>query len=289
MRFGLRLAFLIGLALGRLVAADSAEFTAAMALYKAQRYPEAREAWEKVTAAEPKNAAAAYYLGMTWRKRGDNEAMEKAIVWLGKASELEPKNATYLADYGGTSLELASRTWSLGAATRGRDAMEKAVAMDPGNVDARDGLFQFYTQAPWPLGSSAKAAAHLAEIQKLDPERGTALAVIAKANAKDFAAAFALCEAVLKKEPDSYLAGYQYGRTASISGQNLDRGLALLQKCLTRPPPYPASPTHSNVWQRIGNIQEKLQHPADARTAYETALKLDPTNKQASDALGKLK
>ena len=79
------------------------------------------------------------------------------------------------------------------------------------------------------------------------------------------------------------------GRTASISGENLARGLACLRECLKQEPPTPASPTHSNVWQRIGNLEEKLQHPAEARTAYETALKLDPNNRQAADALGKLK
>jgi cytochrome c-type biogenesis protein CcmH/NrfG len=54
-------------------------------------------------------------------------------------------------------------------------------------------------------------------------------------------------------------------------------------------PPTPASPTHSHVWQRIGTIHEQLRHSAEARIAYETALRLDPGNQQASDALAKLK
>ncbi len=269
--------------------AASAEFDAAVAHYEAQRYPEARAAFEQVATREPKNAAAAHYLGLTWKMRGDTESLEQAVKSLARAVELQPANATYLADFGGTSLQLASRTRSVSAATKGRDAMEKSLTINPDNVDAREGLYQFYTQAPWPIGSRGKAAAHLAEIEKRAPDRATVLQVLAKANAREYAAAFQLCQSVLAKDPENYPALYQYGRTAAVSGQNLERGLTQLKKCLTMPPPAPSSPTHSNAWQRIGHIQEQLKRPAEARTAYETALKLDSSNRQAADALAKLK
>jgi tetratricopeptide (TPR) repeat protein len=258
-------------------------------LVKQKRYPEARAALEKIVAAEPANAAACHDLGLVIKLRGDAPALEEALKWLAKAVELEPNNPVYLGDFGGTSLQLANLTHSFSAASRGRDAMEKAIVLKPDHVDARDGLFQFYQRAPWPLGSTAKAAAQLEEIRKYDPERATVLSVIAKANAKDYAAAFQLCEGVLARKPDNYVALYQYGRTASVSGQNLTMGLERLKKCLTLDPPGPASPSHSHVWLRIGNIQEQLHHPGEARAAYQQALKLDPNNKQASDALAKLK
>ena len=62
-----------------------------------------------------------------------------------------------------------------------------------------------------------------------------------------------------------------------------------LKKCLALEPTSPAQPTHSNVLNRIGNLQEKLGHPAEARAAYESALKLDPGNKQAAAALAALR
>jgi len=166
--------------------------------------------------------------------------------------------------------------------------MMKAIALDPDYLDARQGLFEFYTQAPWPIGSSKKAAEQLAAIRRRDPDLATVLAVIAKTRARDFATAFKLCDDVLARHPDNYTALYQYGRTASISGQNLARGLTTLQSCLKLDPPSPASPTHSNVWFRLGAIQEKLGHAADARTAYEAALREDPNNRVAVDALAKL-
>lgn len=267
----------------------SEELRAAIELFQAHRYPEAREALEHVVAADPGNAAACHYLGRTIAARNDNAALEEGVKWLEKAATLEPDNAVYLGIYGGSSLQLAGRTNSVSAATRGRDAMEKALAIDPSYLTAREGLFQFYQRAPWPLGSSAKAATQLAEIRKLDPDLATVLTVTGKVAAKDYAAAFTLCEDVLAKNPENYTALYHYGRAASISGQHLERGLSCLQKCLTLPPPSPASPTHSHTWQRIGNIQEKLQHPGDARVAYETALQIDPSNRQAADALARLK
>lgn len=261
----------------------------AIALYKDKKYPDARAALEKITAAEPANAAAAYYLGMTLLRRGDGKALADGVPWLEKAAALEPTNARYLADFGGASMQLAGQTSSLSAATKGRDAMEKSLKLDPTNLDAREGLFQFYQRAPWPIGSSSKAAAQLEEIRKLDPARATVLSVFDKLRTKDFAAAFKLLDAVLVRNPNDYTALYQYGRTAAVSDLNLAAGLASLQKCLTLSPPGPASPTHSNVWNRIGDLQQKLSRPADARTAYETALKLDPNNKGAADSLAKLK
>jgi tetratricopeptide (TPR) repeat protein len=265
------------------------DLKAAIDLFNAKRYPEARESLERVVAATPRNASACHYLGRAIVARNDNAAFEEGLKWLAKAVELEPNNASYLGIYGGASLQLAGRTSSLSAASKGREAMEKALTIDPKFLAAREGLFLFYDRAPWPIGSKSKAAAQLQEIQKQDPDLATVLSVVSKTNAKDFPTAFKCCDEVLAKKPENYIALYQYGRTASISGQNLARGLTCLQKCLTMDPPTPASPSHSYVWQRIGSIQEQLQHSDEARKAYETALKLDPSNRPATDALAKLK
>ena len=268
--------------------ADAA-LDAAIALFKAKQFPAARAALEKIAAAEPANAAACYYLGQTVLRRGDATALDDAVPWFEKASQLEPNNAKYLADFGGASMQLAGKNTSYSAAAKGRDAMEQAIKLDPDNLDAREGLMQFYDRAPWPIGSSSKADTQLEEIRKRDPDRAIVLGVSQKVRAKDFAAAFKILDEALAKNPANYNALYIYGRTASISGQNLERGCDCLKRCLTLPQPGPASPSPSNVWNRLGNVDEKLQRPAEARAAYETALRLDPANRQAADALAKLK
>jgi tetratricopeptide (TPR) repeat protein len=273
-------------------AATAAVLTAAplddaVELYKVKKYPEAREALQKLTAAEPTNAAAAYYYGMTLRRRGDNSALEDAVPWLAKAIELEPNNATYLADFGGSSMQLAGKKTSLSAATRGRDAMIRAIELAPDNLDAREGLMQFYAQAPWPLSSISKALAQADEIAKRDTTRGLAAFITVKTAEKKYTEAIARCEEVLIKTPDNYLALYQIGRLASICGEQLDRGLITLRRCLELTPPANL-PGHSGAHYRIGLIMEKKGDKPAARAAYEAALKLDPTLKLAADALAKL-
>ncbi len=162
---------LLLLALAGALRADP-ELDRAVQLYGAHRYPEARAALEQITAAHPQDAAACYYLGMTLRHRGDAGARDAAIVWLQRAVALAPANAAYLGDYGGTCLELADQHHSFTFATRGRSAMEKAIALDPNNLDARQGLMQFYARAPWPLGSGARARTQADEILRRDPARG---------------------------------------------------------------------------------------------------------------------
>lgn len=264
------------------------DFDAARALFDSKRYPEAKEAFEKIIAADPKQAEACHYLGRVTTLRNDDASLEEGVKWLGKAVELEPANASYLGVYGGALLNHANRSRSLSAAMKGRDMLEKCVALDPSQLDAREALFRYYYHAPWPIGSSSKANAHLAELRKRDAGRATVLSVMSKVDAKDYAGAFKVCDQMLAEQPANYIALYQYGRTAAISGQNLERGVGRLRECLALTPPTPASPSHSNVWQRLGNLEEKLQHPAEARTAYETALKLDASNQQAADALAKL-
>ena len=145
---------------------------AAIGLYRAQQYPAAQAALEKLAAAIPPDPAACYYLGMTLRHRGDDQALDDAVVWLEKAVALAPANATYLGDYGGTCLQLADQHRSFTFATRGRNAMEKAIALDPANLEARSGLMQFYARAPWPLGSKEQARTQADAIAQRDAARG---------------------------------------------------------------------------------------------------------------------
>jgi tetratricopeptide (TPR) repeat protein len=263
---------------------------AAMRLAHTNHAAEARAALQSLVDREPNNAGAWHALGLVLREANDTAGFEQAADCLKKAVDLDPHNETYLADYGGTSMELAGRTRSISAATNGRSAMEKAVEMNPDDLDAREGLFQYYNQAPFFVGgSSAKAAHELEEIRKRDPDRATVLEVITKTAAKDFDAAFEICDRALAKNPDNYAALYQYGRAASLSGRNLERGLACLQRCLTLEPPTVASPRHTHAWYRLGDIQLKLAHGAEAKAAFEESLKLDSGNRLARAALDRMR
>jgi tetratricopeptide (TPR) repeat protein len=62
---------------------------------------------------------------------------------------------------------------AIGKVKKGRAALERAIALDPGNLDARTTLMQFLLQAPGLVGGSrdgARVQAH--EIERRNRERG---------------------------------------------------------------------------------------------------------------------
>jgi tetratricopeptide (TPR) repeat protein len=274
------------------VARAASPLDEAIDLYKQKKYPDARTAFEKITAAEPKNAAACYYLGMTMTRRGDDKAREDALPWLEKAATLEPSNPTYLADYGGIAMLVADQRHSLsslGLVRKGRDAMEKSLTIDPNNIEARVGLWRFYTEAPLGLGDDSKAALHLAEIRKQDPKRGALILIDAEIRLKKFGDAFKFCDELLAKTPDDFFALFQYARVSLASGQNLEPALVGLQKYVALASASPGKANPALAWIRMGNIHEKLGHVNEARSAYEAALRLQPDDSAAAAALAKLK
>jgi hypothetical protein len=111
---------------------------------------------------------------MSVYRAGGPGALGSARALLGSAVRLEPANETYLADYAGVCLLLADRDNSLGLALEGSRDMARAIEENPADMEARDGLMQFYAKAPWPLGDSGKALALAAETAKRDPARGLA-------------------------------------------------------------------------------------------------------------------
>lgn len=290
--------------------------------FEARRYEEARKLLEPYAAKNPKDADAAFYLGRTlFALRQHEEAAE----WLEKAAALAPSRSDVQVELGRAYGQAALRANILrqaGLAGKTRTAWEKAVALDANNLEARDLLIQYYLNAPGFLGGGVdKARAQAAEIKKRDAARGhLAFATIALSQ-KDPAtaerelkagvqaapanprlrlllgslyqeqqkwdAAFETLEALLKADPDNWDALYQVGRAGALSGKRLDRA----EECLKRyfgHKPGPEQAPLANAHFRLGQVYEKKGNKAQARAEYQTALKLDPSLKDAKEALAKL-
>jgi tetratricopeptide (TPR) repeat protein len=153
-------------------AAMGAPLGDAKALYEEKKYPEAEAILAKLVAADPANPSAAYFLGMTYYRQGGPAALDKAKQWLGKAVNLSPDDAGFLAEYAGVCLLLADRDSSFSLALEGRDDMTRALSLNPDDFEAREGLMRFYAKAPWPLGDSGKAFQMAAYVATKDPRRG---------------------------------------------------------------------------------------------------------------------
>jgi tetratricopeptide (TPR) repeat protein len=118
-----------------------------------------------------------------------------------------------------------------------------------------------------------KAYAQVAEIRRLDAANGrVAFATVCLADSR-YSEAFAEFAPVLRQYPDDFLALYQIGRCAAVSGQQLDRGIAALRRCLILPEPEAATglPSYANVHYRLGNLLEKEGRGEEAKREYARA------------------
>jgi tetratricopeptide (TPR) repeat protein len=291
-------------------------------LYETRRYEEARNFLESYAARNPKSADADSYLGRTFVAL---KKYETGADWLTKAAALAPGQSAiqlWLGRAYGRAIQDASVFKQPGLASRAKDAWEKAIALDPDNLDARDDLVQFYLKAPGVLGGSVdKAREQATEIKKRDLYKGTLASVSVDQHEKDFAAverglketiqklpaeprlrialanfyqsqqkwdaSFEVLEAALKTHADSWDALYLMGRGGSISGQRLDRAEECLKRYLGHTPSAEEPPL-ANAHFRLGLVYQKQGKKPQARTEYQTALRLDPNLKDAKEALAHL-
>ena len=102
--------------------------------------------------------------------------LKDAVEYFQKALELQPRNSEYALWLGrawGRKAEAASPLTAPMAASRAREWLEKAVALDPKNGDALDDLFEYYLEAPGFLGGGLDKAEELAHrIETRDPAEG---------------------------------------------------------------------------------------------------------------------
>lgn len=268
---------------------DATPLAVAKRLFDGGQYPEARAAFEKIAAGEPQNAEVIFYLGWTAIRLNQPE---ESVKFLEKATALDGTRSLYfyvLGDAYGVSAQRASVFGKLGWAKKCLAAYDKAIELDPGNLDARTARLSYYRNAPAIIGGGMdKAYAEAAEIRKRDPLRGAQVLGDLYVSEKKFAEAFAVVDELIAKSPDNMPARYQLGRLAAITGQQLDRGAAALQGYLQYSPKDREPGIAAAHW-RLGMVQEKRGDKTAARAEYEAALKLAPDFAVVRDALAKLR
>ena len=269
---------------------------------------------------------ASFDAGMRLMRENKPDKAEKEFE---RAVAADDRNAVYhhwLANAVGQQAQNANPIRQGLMARRIRNEWERAVALDPNFLDARDALITFYLQAPGFMGGSPeKARAQQREISSRNVIRGHfAMASIA-AFEKDTAgveralraaitaapdsvryvialaqrqqswnripAAFATLDEALKKHPTDVALRFQIGRLAASTGQQLPRGEQML-RALTTEPEWTienSRPSRAAVHYRLGMTLEKQAKKPEARAQYERAIALDPQLKVAKDALAALR
>jgi tetratricopeptide (TPR) repeat protein len=292
-------------------------------LFDGRRYEEARQALTAAWQADPHASGAAYYLGRIAIVDGD---ADRAVRWLQRATALDSGRAEYFNWLGWAYSRQATHTGRLHAffiAPRARDAFVTAVRLDPESVDARENLLKFYLVAPGMVGgSTAKAREQAREIARRSPFRGRLAAGMIAEAAKDDATAereyraaiteypdsaqgydalgalyqrrsryddaLATYEQLLARRPGEAAAYYQIGRTASLSGRDLERGEQALTTYLARRPGA-GDPPLASAYYRLGLVCERKGEAARARAAYAEALRHDPKQRDARNALSRVR
>jgi tetratricopeptide (TPR) repeat protein len=288
---GIMAAFALGAPSGRAAESAAGELDAARALAAARNYPEAQSAYERLAKVDPENFEVQFQLGELALRRDDPAT---AVIHLEQAVRIDPKSARALKRLGdahGTVAVSAPLLSKFGHAKKTLVAYERAVALDPSYISGREALFEYYRQAPGFVGGGfEKAAEQAARIKALDATRGRIAFATLYVGEKRYAEALAQFDEVLATTPDDYIALYQVGRLAALTGQQMDRGLAALRRCLElSPPPAPDTPSHAMVQWRLGTILEKTGDTAGARAAYNAALVIEPDQASAAEALRRLK
>lgn len=284
---------------------------------------EAQRQFEALQSQNPADAEVLYYLGRLQLRQFYRKS---AVKLLRRAVELQPDVVDYrisVCEAIGAYIDDVPFYRQLNLAQEIRNHLQAALAIDPRSLQVHDGLMKFYLAAPSLIGGGhAKAVTEAAQIAVLNPSRGYVatglIAVHDKRYAdaerdfraaiqvapndplaryelgkvqqvqKHFDAAFATFETVMQLLPNETAAYYHYANTAALAKQRVDLGAEKIKIYLARGQVIDDDPSLVATYQVQGRLAELGSKPDAARSAYQTALRMDPGNTAAAAALQKL-
>jgi tetratricopeptide (TPR) repeat protein len=291
-------------------------------LFDAKNFTAAKEFFQAYTHTHQTDPVAAAYLARIFLQAMD---YAQAIPLLEKAIQLDAKNSNYhlwLANAYGIKAQHAGLLKRPGAARNVKKEFERAVALNPDNLEARFGLLQFHCFAPGIMGGDKTEArtqarevrqrnahqGHLAygflytftdafdsaaqeyqaafKTEPADVQPYYALSQL-YAHQKKYAQAWEILQNLLKSHPQEEVVYFYLGRLAMNSARNLDQGEAYLQRYL-QTTPASGRPTLAATHLLLGYINQMQGRVEPAKSEFKKALALNPDYKQAREALGKL-
>jgi len=229
--------FLLIFGTAGLLAAGSPELERARNLYNLTAFDQSLRVLEAIPA---KDAAVYELMGRDYYMQGDykrsTEAIEKALA----AEPGDAVHALWLGRAYGRRAESASVFTAPHYATKARQCFERAVELDPRNLEALSDLFDYYLQAPGFLGGGEeKAQRTSAQIAEISPAEG----FLAKAKLAEKRSEYSAAEAHLRSAVGA--APQQIGKLIELARflvrqgrmQEADQSLARAEKI------EPGSPT----------------------------------------------
>jgi tetratricopeptide (TPR) repeat protein len=315
-----RISFVALLLAPSMLAAQSPSLTHATTQFDQRNYEAARTEFDALARANPADVRPVTYLGRIALNQND---IDEAVHQFERCVEIDEANADchmWLGSALGTAAQRASKFRQPFLARRVKTEFERAVELNPRNVEARNGLVQFYMFAPGFMGGGMdKAREQVAALEKISPLRGALSAGMLADHEKDTTAALTAYRRAIAVAPDSvaaylgltnfYLRDKRWneafavldrahaampnepavlravGQVAAISGEQLPRGETALKAWLAAPPKDAGVVRTAAVHTLLGAIYDKMGRKDQARDEYGRALALDPKNEAAQKGL----
>jgi tetratricopeptide (TPR) repeat protein len=168
-------------------------------------FKRARTMLEERLAKNPKEADALVLMARVKLAYGQ---LDEAANILQQAISLEPSNSDahlYLANTYGREAEKAGWLEKMGLARKVKKELQHATTLDPKNMDALEGMMDFYLEAPGVMGGSGKQAEEMASrILALDAVRGNLSQGRIASHTKKFAQCEAFFQKAVNAAPESY-------------------------------------------------------------------------------------
>ncbi len=288
--------------------------------FESGNYPAAMATLRAELAKNPQNSRAYYWMGRCYYEL---RAFDDAATQEERAAKLDPQNSVYHYWIGRAYAEKAERESSFLAARKVKSEFQEAVRLNPGNIQARRDLAQFYVEAPWIVGGSKEEARKQVDaVAALDPLEGHLargqfwssqkkpdlaeaefrLVLQAKPNrvepyfevaefyqrqgkAPDMKAAI---EAAAKIRPSDPRLAYYRGAERVLEGKDLAQAEQYLKSYLATTPERSDWPSHGSARELLGVVYEREGKRMEAAEQYRAVLQLDPGLKRVRERLQRL-
>jgi tetratricopeptide (TPR) repeat protein len=292
--------------------------------YEAGDYAKAVQALQAAAATEPQNGDVQLLLAQSFLELQQHDAAIKSAE---KAVAIDPQSSIYHEWLGrayGDKADHAGWFSAISLAKKTRKEFETAVQLDARNYSARQALIEFDCSAPGIVGGGEeKALPHIRQLAEMDAAEGHYAAGNCRRQKKDFTVADEEFTKALESNPKSAELIYDIGdytvrrnqpeRLLAVAdaGERVApsdprgrfyRGVALvlkkesaeeaerlLREYAKKAPMRTGYPRVAAARAWLGRLFEGQNRMEDAAKEFESALKLDPKNKMAQDALKRLK
>jgi tetratricopeptide (TPR) repeat protein len=292
--------------------------------YEASDYAKAIQVLQAAAATEPQNGDVQLLLAKSYLELQQHDPAIKSAE---NAVTIDPRNSIYhewLGKAYGEKADHAGWFSAISFAKKTRKEFETAVQLDGNNFSARQALIEFDCSAPGLVGGGEeKALPQIKQLAAMDAAEGHYAAGNCRRQKKDYAVAdeeFAKAlesnpksaeliydigdYEVKRGQPERLLAvadlgeraapgdprgGFYRGVALVLKKQNPEEAERLLREYAKKAPTrsgYPR-PAAAHAW--LGRLFEDQSRMEEAAKEFQSALKLDPKNKMAQEALKRLK